>query len=168
MKKFISKLLLVSMLAAPAVVFAEKVGVVNVNQLLSEYAEAKGLNKMHEAHFEKPKAEVEKLIEEIKKIEKEIKTNELLMTEVKLTMLKKKLNTGMQEYRVKVAAMEKEFKTMRNKEVGEFKKVLFGVTKTFAAEKKYDLILNQEMVFFSTKKMSVTKQLSDRLKKEIK
>jgi len=167
MKKLVTKLLLVGMLIGPSAAFAQKIAVVNINLLLSEYAETKGLNKMLDTHFEKPKAEVEELVEAIKKIEKEIKTNELLLTEVKLTMLKKKLNKTMQQYRIKVGSMEKEFKEMRTKEVTKFREILYKIIKTFAAEKKFDLILNEGVVFVADE-LNVTKQISERLKKEVK
>jgi len=167
MKKLVTKLVLLSLFMAPAAVFAQKIGVVNVNKLLGDYAEMKGLNKMLDKHFEKPKEEVDKLVEEIKKIEKEIKTNELLMTEVKLTMLKKKLNKTMQTYRIKVSAMEKDFKEMRGKEVGKFKQILVKIIKSHADENKYDLILNEGVVYVKDE-WNVTDEIAKRLKKEVK
>ena len=167
MKKLVTKLVLLSMLIAPVTVFAQKLGVVNTSKLLSDYAEIKGLNKMLDKHFEKPKEEVDKLVEDIKKIEKEIKTNELLMTEVKLTMLKKKLNTTMQKYRVKVSAMEKDFKEMRDKEVGKFKQILVKLIKSYADENKYDMILNEGVVYVK-EEWNITSEIAKRLKKEVK
>jgi len=167
MKKLVTKLVLLSMLVAPVAVFAQKIGVVNTSKLLGDYAEIKGLNKMLDKHFEKPKEEVDKLVEDIKKIEKEIKTNELLMTEVKLTMLKKKLNQTMQQYRIKVSAMEKDFKEMRDKEVGKFKQILVKLIKSYADENKYDMILNEGVVYV-TEKWNITGEIAKRLKKEVK
>jgi len=159
MKKIVSALFLVSMLTAPVVGFAQKIGFVNVNILFNEYAKVKGIDKMLEDKFNGPKQELEKLVVDIKALEKEIKTNELLMTESKLASSKNKLKSMIGDYRAKGAALEKELKVMRNKEMTDFREVVFEVTKKFAAEKKYDLILN-EGVMFAADKSNITDEIS--------
>jgi outer membrane protein len=166
MKKIITGLCLAGMLIAP-VAYAEKIGFVNEGMLFNEYAKAKGVEKTMEAKFDGPKKELEKRVVDIKALEKEIKTNELLMTESKLTSSKEKLKKMIMEYRQKGAQLENEFKEMRNKEMSEFRKIVFEVIKKYAAEKKYDLILN-EGVMFAADKVNITDDISSRVKKLIK
>jgi len=107
------------------------------------------------------------MVVDIKALEKEIKTNELLMTESKLAASKNKLKEMIMSYREKGTALEKEFKVMRDKEMGAFRKIVFEVTKKYAAEKKYDLILN-EGVMYADEKVNLTKDISARVNKSIK
>ena len=81
------------------------------------------------------------------------------MTESKLASSKNKLKSMIGDYRAKGAALEKELKVMRNKEMTDFREVVFEVTKKFAAEKKYDLILN-EGVMFAADKSNITDEIS--------
>jgi len=167
MKKIVSAFFLISMLSAPVASFAQKIGFVNVNILFNEYAKVKGIDKKLEDKFNGPKQELEKLVVDIKALEKEIKTNELLMTESKLTSSKNKLKQMIGEYRAKGTELEKELKVMRNKEMTDFRKVVFEVTKKFAADKKYDLILN-EGVMFAADKSNITDEISALVNKAAK
>lgn len=167
MKKLVSALFLVSMITTPVASFAQKIGFVNVNILFNEYAKVKGIDKKLEDKFNGPKQDLEKLVIDIKALEKEIKTNELLMTESKLTSSKNKLKQMIGEYRAKGTALEKELKVMRNKEMTDFRAVVFDVTKKFAAEKKYDLILN-EGVMFAADNSNITDEISALVNKAAK
>jgi len=167
MKKLVSILFLSGMLMTPVAGFAQKIGFVNVNILFNEYAKVKGIDKMLEAQFDGPKKDLEKRVVEIKSLEKEIKTNELLMTESKLKSSKEKLNKMIQEYREKGAGLEQELKVVRNKEMTEFRKIVFEVTKKYADEKKYDLILN-EGVMYAADNVNLTDDISSRVNKAAK
>ncbi len=167
MKNLSLKLVLLVMLVTPALVSAQKIGFVNVSFLFNEYAKAKGIEKTLEAKISGPKKDLEKMVVDIKALEKEIKTNELLMTESKLTASKNKLKEMIMAYREKGTALEKEFKEMRDKEMGAFRQIAFEVTKKYATEKKYDLILN-EGVMYADDKIDITKDISTRVNKSIK
>lgn len=167
MKKIISKIFLVSLLVLPAAGFAQKIGFVNENMLFNEYAKTMGVEKRIEAQFSGPKKDLENMVVDLKALEKEIKTNELLMTESKLTSSKNKLKKMIIAYRQKGAALEKEFNAMRNKEMGEFRKVVFQVIKKFAVDKKYDLILN-EGVMFAADSVNITDEISSLVNKAAK
>ncbi len=165
MKKFFIVSALLCMTALPVASYAEKIGFVNVTRLFNEYAKAKGIDKMIEDKFSGPKKEIDKLIGDIKALEKEIKTNELLMSESKLESSKKKLQGMVVEYREKGMKLEKELQSVRNHEMTEFRKVVFKVTNEFAKEKKYDLIVN-EGVMFAADSINVTDEILARVNKE--
>jgi len=167
MKKITTAIFIISILAAPMASYAMKIGFVNENILFNEYAKAKGVEKLIEDKFSEPKKNLEKLVEDIKSLEKEIKTNELLMTESKLKSSKQKLSGMVQEYRQKGAALENEFKAMRNKEMNSFREVVFKVIKKYADENKYDLILN-DGVMFAADKVNITDDISSRVNKKVK
>jgi len=167
MKKIISTLFIAGILVLPVSAFAMKIGFVNENILFNEYAKAKGVEKAIEEKFSAPKKNLEKMVNDIKSLEKEIKTNELLMTESKLKSSKEKLGKMIQEYRQTGTALENEFKAMRNQEMNSFREIVLGVMKKYAEEKKYDLILN-DGVMFAADKVNITDEVSVLVNKKIK
>jgi len=166
-KRIFAVLALSGLLILPMTGFAEKIGFVNVTRLFNEYAKAKGIDKMIEDKFNGPKKEIEALIADIKSLEKEIKTNELLMTESKLVASRTKLKNMVGEYREKGTKLEKELQAVRNQEMTSFRKVVFDVTQKFAAEKKYDLIVN-EGVMFAADSINITDEILERVNKASK
>ncbi len=167
MKKIISILFLTSVLLVPVSAFALKVGYVNENILFNEYAKAKGVEKAMEAKFSGPKKDLDDQLVAIKALEKEIKTNELLMTESKLTSSKENLNKKIMIYRQKGMALENEFKAILNEERNIFRGIVIDVMKKFAAEKKYDLIL-KDGVMFAADKINITDEISKLVNKKSK
>ena len=167
MKKIVSALFVMSFLAAPVASFAQKIGYVNPNILLSEYAEATGIEKKLEAQFSGPKQKIDDLAMAIKSLEKEIKTNELLMTESKLIASKTKLNKMFGEYRMMGKSLEKELKTIRNKEMQVFGKIVNTVVKKYATENKYDFVVNEGVIFVDDKS-NITDDISALVVKAVK
>lgn len=165
MKKLLLAATLFCVMTVPMSVSAEKIGFVNVTRLFNEYAKAKGIDKMIEDKFSGPKNEIEKLVIDIKALEKEIKTNELLMSESKLTNSKKKLQEMVTQYRSKGMALENELKEVRNREMTDFRKIVFEVTQTYAEEKKYDLIVNEGVMYVSSK-LDITDDILSRVNKK--
>ena len=167
MKNLVSTIFLFSVLMTPLMANAQKIGFVNLNMIFTEYAKVTGIEAKLEAKFSGPKKEMDATVVKIKSMEKEIKTNELLMTESKLASSKEKLKKMIVEYRQRGAALEQELQAMRNAEMNDFRQVIFGITKKYAKDKKYDLILN-EGVMYSSDSANVTDELSALVIKSIK
>ena len=167
MKKIVSTLFVMSLLAAPVAGFAQKIGYVNPNILLSEYAEATGIEKKLEAQFSGPKQKIDDLAMAIKSLEKEIKTNELLMTESKLIASKTKLNKMFGEYKRMAQGLDNELKTVRKKEMQAFGKIVNTVVKKYATDKKYDLVVNEGVIFVDDKS-NITDDISALVLKAVK
>lgn len=165
MKKLLFVSALACLVSMPVASYAEKIGFVNVTRLFNEYAKAKGIDKMIEDKFSGPKKEIDKLISDIKALEKEIKTNELLMSESKLQSSKEKLKGMVIEYREKGMKLEKELQEVRNREMNDFRQVVFKVTNAYAKEKKYDLIVNEGVMYVSDS-LDITDEILKRVNKE--
>ena len=166
-KRIFSVLMLAGLLVMPLTGNAGKIGFVNVTKLFNEYAKVKGIDKMIESKFNTPKNEIESLITDIKSLEKEIKTNELMMTETKLVASRKKYQRMIAEYKEKGTKLEKELQVVRNEEMAAFRKIVFSVTQKFAAEKNYDLIVN-EGVMFAADSIDITDAILANVIKEAK
>jgi len=166
----VKKLLLacVLVLATSAVSAADlKVGFVNMNQLLKEAPQVEAINKKLQDRFSKPKKELDELGNTIKEQEKEIKRNELLMTESKLKKSRENMMEQIKQYREKEAKLAKELQTMQNEELAVFRDVVRKELSAMAEQEKFDLILN-DGVMYADKSLNITDKLLERLKKQAK
>ena len=136
-----------------------------MNQLLKEAPQVQEINKKLQDRFSKPKKELDELGESIQKQEKEIKRNELLMTESKLEKSKQNLLAQIKQYREDEAKLAKELQAMQNQELAVFRDVVRKVISEMAEEEKFDLILN-DGVMYAGKNLNVTDKLLERLKKQ--
>ncbi len=166
MKKMIC--LFALMLAAFSVSAAEmKIGFVNMNLLLKEAPQVEAINKKLQERFGAPKKELDELGQSIQKQEQELKRDELLMTESKLKEGKKNLLEQIKVYREKEAKLAKELQALQGQELKVFQEVVRKEISAMAEEEKFDLILN-DGVMYAAKSINVTDQLLDRLKKQAK
>jgi len=156
------------MLATSVVSAADlKVGFVNMNQLLKEAPQVEAINKKLQDRFSKPKKELDELGNTIKEQEKEIKRNELLMTESKLKKSRENMMEQIKQYREKEAKLAKELQTMQNEELAVFRDVVRKELSAMAEQEKFDLILN-DGVMYADKSLNITDKLLERLKKQAK
>lgn len=164
MKKL--SLICILMLASTMVSAASlKIGFVNMNQLLKEAPQVEAINNKLQERFSAPKKELDDLGNSIKEQEKEIKRNELLMTESKLKKSKENLLEQIKQYREKEAKLAKELQTMQNQELAVFRDVVRKVIGEMAEQEKFDLILN-DGVMYAGESLNVTDKLLARLKKQ--
>lgn len=155
-------LMLASTMASAA---SPKIGFVNMNQLLKEAPQVEAINNKLQDRFSAPKKELDDLGNSIKEQEKEIKRNELLMTESKLKKSKENLLEQIKQYREKEAKLAKELQAMQNQELAVFRDVVRKVIGEMAEQEKFDLILN-DGVMYADESLNVTDKLLERLKKQ--
>ena len=144
-----------------------KVGFVNMNQLLKEAPQVQAINNKLQEQFSAPKKELDELGESIQKQEKEIKRNELLMTENKLKKSKQDLLEQIKQYREKEAKLGKELQAVQNQELAVFRDVVRKVISEMAEQEKFDLILN-DGVMYADKALNITDKLLERLQAQAK
>lgn len=163
MKKLLA-ILLMTALSLPAWSAELKIGVISMQQLLTQAPQVEEINKKLQKRFSGPKGELDKMAENIQKLEKEIKRNELMMTESKLKKSKEELIAKIQEYRTQENRLGQELKTVQQQELSVFKGVIADVLKKVADEGAYDLILN-DGVIFSRPELDITDKILAELKK---
>jgi outer membrane protein len=144
-----------------------KIGFVNMNLLLKEAPQVVAINEKLQDQFGTQKKELDGLAESIQKQEQELKRNELLMTEARLKEGKKNLLEQIKEYRGKEAKLAKQVQALQNKELAVFREVVRNEISAMAKEDKFDLILN-DGVMFAAESLNITDKLLERLKKQAK
>ena len=164
MKKFLFVGLMM-LLALPVTAKELKIGFVNMQILLNQAPQVIVINKKMQDRFSQPKKELDDLAKTIKDEEKEIKRNELMMTESKLQKSKQDLIEKIKKYREKESALAKQLQTVQNEELAGFRKVVRKVLTEMAESEKYDLILN-DGVMYAGESLDITSKLLDRLKKQ--
>ena len=139
-----------------------KIGFVNMNKLLQQ-----AINNKLQERFSEPKKELDELGESIQQQEKEIKRNELMMTESKLKKSKQNLLEQIKQYREKESKLAKELQAMQNQELNAFKKVVAKEISEMAKKEKFDLIIN-DGVMYVTDSLDITEKFLGRLKEQAK
>ena len=159
-KSFI--ILLITLFSLPVHAQALKVGYVNMKVLLTQAPQVEEINKKLQDRFGDPKKELDEMADSIQQLEKEIKRNELMMTESKLKKSKQNLLEKIKVYREKEAALAKELQAVQNQELAVFRNVVRDVLSEMAAKEKYDLILN-DGVMYAADAINITQDLLKRL-----
>ena len=140
-----------------------KIGFVNMKVLLNQAPQVEEINKKLQERFSAPKKELDDMAVSIQDLEKEIKRNELMMTESKLKKSKENLLEKIRDYREKEAALAKELQTVQNQELAIFRDIVRDVLNEMAEQEKYDLILN-DGVMYADKGLNITDKLLERLR----
>ncbi len=165
MKKQIS--LVVFMLLLSTSLFAEglKIGVVNMQKLQNQAPQIQKMVADLQKRFGPQKEQLEKLAQTIQSDEKTLKQNELLMTKDKLTAARKDLVAKVQSFREQEAQLGKEIQVARNQELAVFSDTVNNILSELAKKDKYDLILNDGVVYMDSK-LDVTDKILAELKKQ--
>ncbi len=163
MKKLLAVLLMTAV-SLPAWSADLKVGVISMQKLLTQAPQVEAINQKLQKRFSGPKDELDKMADDIQKLEKEIKRNELMMTESKLKKSKEDMMAKIQAYRAKESRLSQELKTVQQQELSVFKGVIAKVLQKVATEGKYDLILN-DGVMYAKPSLDITDKILAELKK---
>jgi len=89
------------------------------------------------------------------------------MTESKLKKSRENMMEQIKQYREKEAKLAKELQTMQNQELAVFRDVVRKELSAMAEQEKFDLILN-DGVMYADKSLNITDKLLERLKKQAK
>jgi len=141
-----------------------KIGVVNMKRLLTEAPQVEKISKKLQQRFSAPKKELDDLAETIKQMEKDFKRDQLMMTESKLTKSKQKYLAEVQKFREMEAQLSKELQTVQNQELAVFRDVVSKILDKLAKQDKYDLIMNEGVIYVS-EALDMTDKMLAELKK---
>ncbi len=141
-----------------------KIGFVNMKRLLSDAPQIEKINKKLQKRFNEPKKELEDMADSIRQMEKDFKRDQLMMTESKLTKSKENLIKKVKKFRELEARLGKELQTVQNQELAVFRNIVTDVLNELAKKEKYDLIMN-DGVMYADKSLDITDKMLAALRK---
>ena len=164
MKKQIFTLIFMLMFSSGLFADGLKIGFVNMKRLLSEAPQIEKINKKLQKRFNEPKKELEDMADTIRQMEKDFKRDQLMMTESKLTKNKENLIEKVKQFRELEARLGKELQTVQSQELAVFRNIVTDVLNKLAKKEKYDLIMN-DGVMYADKALDITDKMLAELKK---
>jgi len=164
MKKQIFTLIFMLMFSSGLFADGLKIGFVNMKRLLSEAPQIEEINKKLQKRFNEPKKELEDMADTIRQMEKDFKRDQLMMTESKLTKNKENLIEKVKQFRELEARLGKELQTVQSQELAVFRNIVTDVLNKLAKKEKYDLIMN-DGVMYADKALDITDKMLAELKK---
>ncbi|HHH45756.1 MAG TPA: OmpH family outer membrane protein [Thiotrichales bacterium] len=153
-------------LVMPLLASAEfRVGFVNTVKLMEKAPQARAAISKMEAEFAPREKEIVALQREVKKIEEKLAKDSAVLSEEKRRKIERELITKRRELKRAQDEFREDLNIRRNEELTKLQKQLYDAIVNFAKEEKYDLIVSEGVVYAS-KRVDVTDQLLERLKKE--
>ncbi len=165
------KLLLASVLMISVVTTATagnlKIGVVNVQKILTNSPQVEAVNTKMLEEFGPKRDDLKKLGKEIQALQKNYKRNELILTTDKLNNIKKKIITKIQILKQKEAILSQQVNNVRDQELAKLQKSVRKIITKIAKKGKYSLILSEGVVY-SSPKLDITNKVLAQMKAKFK
>lgn len=144
-----------------------KVGVVKLNKVWSDSPQAAAIDTAMKERFDGKKKDLDGMQDELKTMQDNYKRNELVMTEDKLAELRANMTKKYQQFKQSEAALAQEVNTMRSQELATLEQTTRSIVEKIAKDDKYDLILN-DGVLYNSDALDVSDKVLAGLKKAFK
>jgi len=169
LKKFIKALAVTtaasSMLLAGAATAAEKIGVVNFQEVMAKIPQTAAVMQQLEAEFKDEKAVLVQLEKDIKYFQEKKKRDSSLMSEKELQELDQKVAAAYQEYQGKGKALQQQVAKRQNEETNKILALVKQAIDNIAAKDKYDFVIEQKAVVFAKPDASITDKVVEQVSK---
>ncbi len=153
-------------LVSPAAALAEtKIGFVNAARVLEEAPQADIARQTLEKEFAPRDKAIVEMQKELKEMEDQLSRDAAVMSESKQNKLERDILSHKREIKRKKEEFREDLNIRRNEAFEKLRKRVFEVIVAIAEEKKFDLIVSDGVVFAS-KRIDITKEVVDQLKKE--
>jgi outer membrane protein len=166
-KKLVLSFILSGLVSTGVIAADLKIGVVNVERILTEAPQVDAVNTSMLERFGPHRDELQKSEKEITTMQENYKRNELVMTEDKLNELKKEIITKIQMLKQREAVLTQEVNTVRSQELAVLQQQVRGIIDDIAKKGKYSLVLS-EGVAYTSPKLDITDQVLDKMKSAFK
>ena len=164
-RKYLACLAMVLILV-PGLALAEtKIGFVNAARVLEEAPQADNARKDLEQEFAPRDKAIVEMQKELKQLEDKLSRDAAVMSESKQRELERDILSQKREIKRKKEEFREDLNIRRNEAFERLRKRVFEVIVAIAEEKKFDLIVSDGVVFAS-KRIDITKEVVDKLKKE--
>lgn len=151
----------------PVLAIAEtKIGFVNAARVLEQAPQADKARKALEKEFAPRDKAIVKMQKELKSLEDQLSRDAAVMSESKQRKLERDILSQKREIKRKKEEFREDLNIRRNEAFEKLRKRVFEVIVAIAEEKKFDLIVSDGVVYAS-KRIDITKEVVDKLKKEM-
>lgn len=161
------RLIFILILFVPYAVMAEtKIGFVNAARVLEEAPQADIARKQLEKEFAPRDKAIVKMQDELKTIEEKLAKDGAIMSESQQRKMERDVLSQKREIKRKKEEFREDLNIRRNEAFEKLRKRVFEVIVAIAEQKKFDLIVSDGVVYAS-KQIDITKEVVDKLKKEM-
>lgn len=151
----------------PVTVLAEtKIGFVNAARVLEEAPQADKARQSLEKEFAPRDKAIVAMQKELKDMEDQLSRDAAVMSESKQRKLERDILSQKREIKRKKEEFREDLNIRRNEAFEKLRKRVFEVIVSIAEQKKFDLIVSDGVVFAS-KRIDITREVVDQLKKEM-
>ena len=161
--------ILLGMTAGVSVVTAAdtRIGIVNTAKLLKEAPQAEAARKKLESEFAPRDSKIVNLQKLIKTLEDKLSKDVAIMSDTERKKQEREIVSKKRDVKRIREEFTEDFNFRRNEEIGKLQKLVSETILSMAKEKKYDIILN-ESVIYASQQVDITSNVLERLQKMYK
>ena len=157
--------ILFSLVASGTLVYAAdtRIGIVNTAKLLKEAPQAEAARKKLESEFAPRDLKIVESQKSIKILEDKLSKDAAIMTEAARKKQEREIVSKKRDVKRVREEFTEDFNFRRNEEIGKLQKLVSETILTLAKENKYDIILN-ESVIYASQQVDITANVLERLR----
>ena len=140
-----------------------QIGIVNTAKLLKEAPQAEAARKKLESEFAPRDLKIVNLQKSIKILEDKLSKDAAIMSEAARKKQEREIVSKKRDVKRVREEFTEDFNFRRNEEIGKLQKLVFQTILSLAKEKKYDIILN-ESVIYASQQVDITANVLERLR----
>ena len=162
-KNYSFLLFVLSLLAFSANAADTRIGIVNTAMLLKEAPQAEAARKKLESEFAPRDVKIVELQNQIKRMEESLSKDAAIMSETARKTQERDIVSKKRDVKRSREEFTEDFNFRRNEEIGKLQKLVSDTILSLAKEKKYDIILN-ESVIYSSQQVDITTSVLEKLR----
>lgn len=140
-----------------------RIGIVNTANLLKEAPQAEAARKKLESEFAPRDAKIVKLQKNVKSLEEKLSKDSAVMSEAARKKQEREIVAKIRDVKRSREEFTEDFNFRRNEEIGKLQKLVSATILDLAKEQKYDIILN-ESVIYASQQVDITAAVLKRLR----
>lgn len=144
-----------------------RIGIVNTSNLLKEAPQAEAARKKLESEFAPRDIKIVELQKFIKTLEAKLSKDAAIMSDAERKKQERDIVAKIRDVKRSREEFTEDFNFRRNEEIGKLQKLVSETILTLAKENKYDIILN-ESVIYASKQVDITAKVLVRLREMFK
>jgi len=138
---------------------AEDIGLVNIQSILNNSAEAKAIGSALKSEFASRRASIMKMGKNLQAEVQKYQKNQAVLTQKQLANLQQEINKQSMALRQAQAKLQSDFMAARNKKLNAVFNKLKAVVQKVAAKKDLDMVLASNAVLYSKHKIDITPEV---------